>query len=77
MNGCLDWAASIDTVDPKTLESIGRTTTAGPLSEADYLRIMNILRQHDIRLKINTVVTRRNCDEDRFELTRCRQQLAA
>ena len=65
VDGCLDWAAvSIDTVDPEKLKSMGRTTTAGPLSEADYLSIMNILRQHDIRLKINTVVTRRNCDED-------------
>ena len=65
VDGCLDWAAvSIDTVDPEKLKLMGRTTVAGPLSEADYLDIMDMLRQRDIRLKINTVVTRSNYDED-------------
>ena len=37
--GCLDWAAvSIDTLDPVKLQSLGRTTRNGPLSEIDYLR---------------------------------------
>ena len=65
VDGCLDWAAvSIDTVDPEKLKCIGRTTRAGPMSEADYLSVMDMLRQRDIRLKINTVVTRINYDED-------------
>ena len=65
VDGCLDWAAvSIDTVDPEKLKSMGRTTQAGPLSDTDYLRITDILKQRDIRLKINTVVTRSNYDED-------------
>ena len=65
VDGCLDWAAvSIDTVDPERLKYIGRTTRAGPMSEADYLSVMGILKQRDIRLKINTVVTRINYDED-------------
>ena len=65
IDGCLDWAAvSIDTVDPEKLKSMGRTTQAGPLSDTDYLRITDILKQRDIRLKINTVVTRSNYDED-------------
>ena len=65
VGGCLDWATvSIDTVDTEKLKRMGRTTKAGPLSEGDYLRIMDILREHDIRLKINTVVTRSNYDED-------------
>ena len=65
VDGCLDWAAvSIDTVDPEKLKRMGRTTRAGPLSETDYLRIMDMLKQRDIRLKINTVVTRSNYDED-------------
>ena len=65
VDGCLDWAAvSIDTVDPEKLKRMGRTTTAGPSSEDDYLRIMDMLKQHDIRLKINTVVTRCNYGED-------------
>ena len=55
---------SIDTVDPDKLIRIGRTTRAGPLSEADYLHIMEMLNQRHIRLKINTVVTRENYDED-------------
>ena len=62
---CLDWTAvSIDTVDPEKLKRMGRTTRAGPLSEADYLRILDMLRHRHIRLKINTVVTRSNYDED-------------
>ena len=62
---CLDWAAvSIDTVDQEKLRHTGRTTRTGPMSEADYLRVMDMLRQRDIRLKINTVVTRSNYNED-------------
>ena len=65
VGGCLDWAAvSIDTLDPDKLIRIGRTTRAGPLSEADYLGVIEMLKQHHIRLKINTVVTRENYDED-------------
>ena len=65
VGGCLDWAAvSIDTVDPEKLKRMGRTTRAGPLSEDDYLRILDMLRQRHIRLKINTVVTRENYDEN-------------
>ena len=65
IHGCLDWATvSIDTVDKGKMKLIGRTTRAGPLSETDYLRIMDLLKQRGIRLKINTVVTRMNCDED-------------
>ncbi len=61
----LDWAAlSIDTVEQQKLEELGRTTKAGPLSEDNYLGIIDLLRERGIRLKINTVVTRSNCDED-------------
>lgn len=63
--GSLDWAAvSIDTLDPVKLQSLGRTTRNGPLSETDYLRIVELLQEASVRLKINTVVTRQNCDED-------------
>ena len=65
LDGCLDWVAvSVDTVDPEKLSRMGRTTQAGPLSEADYLRVMNMLKQRGIRLKINTVVTRINYNEE-------------
>ncbi len=64
VDGCLDWAAvSIDTVDPEKLIRIGRSTRTGPMSEADYLRVMDMLRQRGIRLKVNTVVTRINYNE--------------
>ena len=65
VDGCLDWAAvSIDTVDPAKLKRIGRSTRTGPLSEADYLRIMDMLKERGVHLKINTVVTGSNKDED-------------
>ena len=63
--GCLDWAAvSIDTLNPVKLQSLGRTTRNGPLIEVDYLRIVDLLKEAGVRLKVNTVVTRQNCDED-------------
>ena len=65
VDGCLDWAAvSIDTVDPAKLKRIGRSTRTGPLSEADYLRIMDMLKERGVHLKINTVVSQSNKDED-------------
>ena len=61
----LDWATiSIDTLDPRKLEELGRTTRDGPLSENAYLEVIDILKERGIRLKINTVVTQCNCDED-------------
>ena len=61
----LDWATlSIDTLDPQKLETSGRTTRAGPLTEDDYLGVIDMLKERGIRLKINTVVTQSNCDED-------------
>ena len=61
----LDWAAvSIDTVDPDKLELSGRMTRNGSLSEDDYLRTVDLLKQRRIRSKINTVVSRSNCQED-------------
>ena len=43
---------------------MGRTTRVGPLSETDYLRVVDMLKQRGIRLKINTVVTRINYNEE-------------
>lgn len=65
VDGCLDWAAvSIDTVDPEKLKRMGRITRNGPMSEGDYLRVMDLLRQRGIRTKVNTVVTRINYNEE-------------
>ena len=64
-DGCLDWAAlSVDTLDPVKLDRLGRATRNGPLRDADYLRIVDALKEADVRLKINTVVTRQNYGED-------------
>ena len=61
----LDWATlSVDTLDPQKLEELGRVTRNGPLSEENYLSVIDMLRERGIRLKINTVVTQSNCDED-------------
>ena len=65
LDGCLDWAAlSIDSVNSDTLNGIGWTTTSGPMSERDYLNAIGVLRQQDVRVKVNTVVTRNNLHED-------------
>ena len=63
--GHLDWVAlSVDSVNPDTLRRIGRTTRSGPLGAPDYLNMAVMLKRHGIRLKINTVVTRLNVNED-------------
>ena len=68
VSGYLDWAAlSIDTVDPMKLQRTGRVTVDGPLSETDYQHIVDLLKPRSVRLKINTVVTQINCDEDLAE----------
>ena len=60
----LDWTAlSIDSVSQDTLSRIGRATRSGPMSAYDYLHIIDILRQHRIRVKINTVISRDNLHE--------------
>ena len=51
-------------MDPDKLGRMGRATRSGPLSQADYLDIIYMLKERGIRLKINTVVTQINCDED-------------
>ena len=62
---CLDWITlSIDTIDPHKIEELGRTTRAGPLTESDYLNLIDMLKERGIRLKINTVVARSNWEED-------------
>lgn len=65
VNGSLDWVAlSIDSVYPNTLSWIGRTTRSGPMSEQDYLGAIGILKKHNVRVKINTVVTQGNLQEN-------------
>lgn len=61
----LDWATlSIDSVNPGTLLRTGRTTRSGPMSAHDYLQVVGIIRERNIRIKVNTVVSRSNLHED-------------
>ena len=59
LDGSLDWIAlSIDTVDPEKLKRLGRSLGGNnPITQEEYLRIVSYIKQHAIRLKINTVVT--------------------
>ena len=68
INGSLDWAAlSIDSVNPDTLRRAGRTTSLGPMSAQDYLRVVGILKENLVRIKVNTVVSRSNLHQDLSE----------
>ena len=65
MRGSLDWATlSIDTVDPEKLKRSGRATTKGPMAETDYRQIADLVVERGIRLRVNTVVTPLNWEED-------------
>ena len=68
VSGSLDWAAlSVDSVDPGTLLRTGRTTRSGPMSRCDYLHVIGILKKHNVRVKINTVVSRVTLEEELAE----------
>ena len=63
--GWLDWLTlSVDTVDPERNRRSGRATAAGPLTESDYRQIVNLVKARGIRLKVNTVVSADNYDDD-------------
>ena len=66
LSGALDWVAvSIDSVNAATLSAIGRTRrSGGPMSAEDYIAVVEDIKRHGIRLKVNTVVNRYNCEED-------------
>ena len=65
MSGYLDWVAlSIDSANPDTHSRSGRATGVRPLTTDRYLEMCRSIRRHGMRLKINTVVTLYNHDED-------------
>ncbi|MCG9126009.1 viperin family antiviral radical SAM protein, partial [Candidatus Poribacteria bacterium] len=66
LDGSLDWIGlSIDTVDPEKLKRLGRARAGKfPMSEDNYLDVVEVIKQYKIRLKINTVVTSVTWDED-------------
>ena len=66
MSDSLDWIGlSIDTVDPGKMILLGRAIRGRtPITEAEYLHIIREIKRHEIRLKINTVVTSETWQED-------------
>ena len=66
LNGNLDIIAlSIDSVNTATLERLGRKVRGKPpITEDGYLHIIGLIKRHGIRLKVNTVVTLLNWQED-------------
>ena len=65
MSGHLDWIAlSIDSANPDTHMRSGRVTHDGAIQTEKYLEMCRSIRRHGIRLKINTVVTCDNLNED-------------
>lgn len=62
----IDWLTlSIDSIKEQTNIEIGRSLKGnGPLTEKDYLQIINLARNYSIRVKINTVVNHWNKHED-------------
>lgn len=67
----LDWfVLSVDSVQPDTLRRLGRVDRNGPLTQDAYLAICKRIQDNEIRLKINTVVTSVNREENLAEFIR-------
>ena len=59
------FALSVDSVDADTQIAIGRVAAGkAPMSADDYLAVCAAVAERGIRLKVNTVVSRFNADED-------------
>jgi len=59
-----DWIGiSIDSLQPLTLERLGRTINNKPIPADSYLKYCRWIREAGVRLKINTMVNRLNCKE--------------
>lgn len=59
---------SIDSINSKTNKKIGRALKSKPMTGADYKKIIDAINNHDIALKINTVVSSLNKNEDVFNI---------
>jgi radical S-adenosyl methionine domain-containing protein 2 len=62
---CLDWLGfSIDSLDPEINNRLGRTVNGfKPPDLSFYLEVLKAVREHEINIKINTVVTQLNKNE--------------
>ncbi len=72
--GTLDWVTlSVDFLDTEVNTRTGRMLRKGPLDEQEYRSFVTRARERSFRLKINTVVTDANKDEDMTEFIRWAQ----
>ena len=63
--GVLDWVTlSIDSLDTDVNTQTGRALVKGALGEEEYRDLVTLVREQGFRLKINTVVTNANRNED-------------
>lgn len=63
--GALDWfGISIDSARPDVLEALGRAPRGGAIRPEQYIDLARRLRSVGVRLKLNTVVSALNVDED-------------
>jgi radical S-adenosyl methionine domain-containing protein 2 len=61
----LDWIAlSVDSLDTSTNGVIGRQTAGRAMTEERYLQLCELISRAGLSLKINTVVSRANWEED-------------
>jgi radical S-adenosyl methionine domain-containing protein 2 len=61
----MDWITlSVDSARPQILRGLGRQTAGRALTQSDYLALCRRVRDAGFWLKINTVVTAENADED-------------
>ncbi|MGB0863052.1 MAG: viperin family antiviral radical SAM protein [Saprospiraceae bacterium] len=64
----LDWITlSIDTVNPEYQVAIGRSNKKKFISKYEYLNKISLIKENNIRLKLNTVVCSINSDENLSE----------
>lgn len=62
---CLDWITlSIDSLDDENAIKVGRVISQKPISFEHYKFLCFLVKKNNIRLKINTVVSRINYQED-------------
>lgn len=69
LSGSLDWLAlSIDTVDTRRAIEIGRTVKGEAMTQSQLSELCSDVQNAGIKLKINTVVSAYNQEEDFFDL---------
>lgn len=67
----LDWIAlSIDSLNFETNRKIGRQMSSAGIQQVDYWSLVNQIKSYGYGLKINTVVNRKNVDEDMADFIR-------